>query len=73
MRMVVDLADFNRSVWVNSTGESGHAYHPNYADQIDAWAAGESFPWPFTPDAVKAASEAELSLRPPGGQATSTP
>ncbi|OFE15015.1 penicillin amidase [Humibacillus sp. DSM 29435] len=73
MRMVVDLADLNRSVWVNSTGESGHAYHPNYTDQIDAWAAGESFPWPFTPDAVKAASQAELTLRPPGRQATPSP
>jgi penicillin amidase len=70
MRMVVDLANLDGSTWVNSTGESGHANHENYDDQIDAWAANEQFPWPFTQPAVEAAKEHELTLRPP---ASTTP
>ncbi|UUT34369.1 penicillin acylase family protein [Microbacterium elymi] len=37
MRMVVDLSDLDASTWNNLTGESGHAFHPNYYDQTDAW------------------------------------
>jgi penicillin amidase len=66
MRMVVDLANLDASLWVNSTGQSGHAYDDHYADQIDAWAANETFPWPFTANAVKEASTDELTLVPPG-------
>lgn len=66
MRMVVDLSNFDRSRWVNSTGQSGHAYNPHYSDQIDAWAANSPFPWAFSPAAVKEAAEAELLIRPTG-------
>lgn len=66
MRLVVDLADLDRSVWVNVTGQSGHAYNEHYADQLDAWAAGEQFPWPFSAEAVAEAAETELTLAPPG-------
>ncbi|ADU47416.1 penicillin acylase family protein [Intrasporangium calvum] len=66
MRMVVDLSDLDRSLWVNATGQSGHAYNSHYADQIDAWAANEPFPWPFTARAVAAAQDSELTLVPPG-------
>lgn len=64
MRMVVDLADLDASRWVNSTGQSGHPYNAHYDDQIEAWAANESFPWPFSPKAVAAAKEVELVLKP---------
>ena len=52
MRMVVDLSAFDRSTWVNQTGESGHPGQANYDDQLDAWAGGETFRWPFTRAAV---------------------
>jgi penicillin amidase len=64
MRMVVDLSDLDRSTWVNSTGQSGHAYAAHYDDQIGAWAANETFPWPFSRAAVEAAKDDELVLRP---------
>ena len=64
MRMVVNLGDLNASRWVNQTGNSGHPYSPHYIDQADAWAAGETYPWPSTPDAVKAAEQQELVLTP---------
>ncbi|HET7801362.1 MAG TPA: penicillin acylase family protein [Humibacillus xanthopallidus] len=71
MRMVVDLANLDGSLWVNSTGQSGHAYADHYSDQIDAWAANETFPWAFTENAVREASSDELTLVPPGAPGTS--
>ena len=65
MRMVVDLGNLDASRWVNSTGQSGHAYDDHYSDQIDAWAANETFGWPFSPTAVREATDDELTLVPP--------
>ena len=35
MRMVVSLADFDDSRWINLTGVSGHAFDRHYTDQTD--------------------------------------
>nr|WP_306254503.1 penicillin acylase family protein [Ornithinimicrobium cryptoxanthini] len=64
MRMVVDLADLDASTWVNQTGNSGHAFHPNYNDQTAAWLANETFPWAHTRAAVEASAVHTLTLRP---------
>ena len=64
MRMVVDLADLDASTWVMTSGTSGHPTSRHYADQIGAWARGETFPWPFTREAVDADAAATLTLTP---------
>ena len=64
MRMVVDLADLDASTWVNHTGTSGHPFSPTYRDQTGPWARGETFPWPFSREAVEAAGEQTLRLVP---------
>lgn len=64
MRMVVDLGDLDRSTWVTVTGTSGHPASPHYDDQLRTWAAGETFPWPFSRDAVEEAGRDELTLTP---------
>ncbi len=64
VRMVVDLADLDASTWVTLTGASGHPGSVHYTDQFDAWAAGETFPWPFSVEAVAQAAARELVLRP---------
>ena len=64
MRMVVDLADLDASTWVTLTGASGHPGHPNYADQVGAWADGTTYSWPFTDPSVTAAKVEELRLVP---------
>ena len=64
MRQVVDLANFDNSTWVNLTGNSGHAFNPNYADQVEAWQSGTQFPWVWSAAAVAAAEEATLTLMP---------
>jgi penicillin amidase len=66
MRMVVNLANFDESNWVTQTGTSGHPYSAHYVDQLDAWAAGETFPWPFSRGAVEQARQDELILSPQG-------
>ena len=65
MRMIVDLGNLDASRWVNSTGQSGHAYDDHYSDQVDAWAANETFPWAFSEKAVREAGNDELTLSPP--------
>jgi penicillin amidase len=64
MRMVVDLSGFDRSTWVNLTGESGHAYSKHYVDQTDAWAEGKTYAWPFSAGAVRKSTSDVLTLHP---------
>ena len=64
MRMVVDLADLDRSRWIQLSGNSGHAYHENYADQLPLWAEGRTLPWVFDDDAVSKSTVDTLTLRP---------
>jgi penicillin amidase len=64
MRMVVDLADLDASRWVNLTGASGHAFHPNYADQVELWADGRTLAWPFSAAAVRRAARDSIVLHP---------
>ncbi|MEJ3405899.1 penicillin acylase family protein [Rathayibacter sp. YIM 133350] len=63
MRMVVSLADFDRSTWVNLTGQSGHAFHPNYTDQTPLWQRHETRAWPFSAKAYTKATVDTLVLK----------
>lgn len=64
MRMVVSLADFDDSRWIQFGGQSGHAYGGNYTDQIDVWLDGGALPWRWSPEAVAEAAENTLVLTP---------
>ncbi|GGP66511.1 penicillin acylase family protein [Streptomyces abikoensis] len=64
MRMVVNLADLDKSRWINLTGASGHAYNAHYYDQTDKWAKGELLPWAFGKEAVEKSKDAVLTLKP---------
>jgi penicillin amidase len=64
MRMVVDLGNLDRSRWIQLSGESGHAYHDHYADQLPLWAKGRTLPWIFDDDAVAKTTADTLTLRP---------
>jgi penicillin G amidase len=64
MRMVVDMSDPDAASWVTVTGTSGHPGSSHYADQFEAWAAGEQFAWPFSQEAVEQAAQQTLTLRP---------
>lgn len=62
MRQVVSLADWDDSTWLNLTGNSGHAFHPNYDDQTALWQHQETRPWPFSLAAVRASATDTLRL-----------
>ena len=54
LRMIVDLANLDRSLINITTGESGHELSRHYLDQWDSYYAGQSFPMEF--DQVQASS-----------------
>ncbi len=64
MRQVISLADFDDSTWLNLTGSSGHAFHPNYVDQTPLWQNHQTRPWLFTLHAVEMAAKDTLTLVP---------
>lgn len=64
MRMVVDMADLNQSRWINLTGNSGHAFHRNYADQLPLWQEGETLPMHWADRPLLGSVEATLVLTP---------
>ena len=64
MRMVVDLRDLDKSRWIQLSGNSGHAFHENYVDQLPLWVAGRTLPWVFDDDAITNSTEDTLTLRP---------
>ena len=63
-RMIVNLANLPESLMVHTTGQSGHAYHPNYADMIDAWRRIEYRPMVWTKDQAEMLAEDALTLTP---------
>ena len=64
MRMVVSLADWDDSRWINLTGVSGHPASSHYSDQTELYVAGETLPWAYSRDAVDAAADDTLVLMP---------
>ncbi|MFT2815768.1 penicillin acylase family protein [Leifsonia sp. A12D58] len=64
MRQVISLADFDSSTWINLTGASGHAYHPNYTDQAPLWQKNATRDWLFSQSLVETASTNTLVLTP---------
>jgi len=46
MRIINDLSNWDNTLWIHTTGESGHAFNPHYIDQTDACLShGPSRPW----------------------------
>jgi penicillin G amidase len=66
MRMTIDMADPDRSVWVNQSGVSGHPYAGHYDDQTKLWATHQTWPFVSTLGAVEAGTRNRLTLTPGG-------
>ncbi len=67
MRMIVDLGDLTASTSVHTTGQSGHAFHGNYADMIGLWTEGRQHPMLWLPADVEAAARNTMVLIPDTG------
>ena len=63
-KQIVDLANWDRSIWTNAPGQSGAPGSRHFADLAGSWATGEYFPMPFSDAAVEAAGETTLTLTP---------
>lgn len=63
-RAIFDLADWHRSVAQNAPGQSGSPASAHAADVAKLWAAGKYFPLVFSDAAVRANTEATLTLVP---------
>jgi penicillin amidase len=63
-RVIMDLSDWDQSVWINTTGQSGHAYHPHYIDMADSWRLVKYVPQYWELPSIKANTEGHLRLMP---------
>ncbi len=64
MRMIVDFSDFNNSLWIQSTGQSGHPASPHYRDLIDKWRTIQYDPMLWGPENIRKAAVSTLVLQP---------
>lgn len=64
MRMIVDLGNLENSLSIHTTGQSGHAFHPNYIDMADLWRRIEYHPMLWTAEQVQAMAAHRLRLVP---------
>lgn len=64
MRMIVDLGDLTNSLAMHTTGQSGHAYHPHYADMIEPWRKIQYHPMLWDRNSVEQAAVERLTLSP---------
>jgi penicillin G amidase len=64
VRMVIDVGNWDASVWINAPGQSGDPRSPHYRDLAPIWAHGEYVPMLYSKDAVAAATEQRIVLLP---------
>jgi penicillin amidase len=62
--LILDAADWDRSVGMNAPGQSGAATSPHFADMARLWAEGNYVFLPFSKAAVQTAAETMLVLTP---------
>ncbi len=63
-RQILDVGAWDRSVAVNTTGQSGHPRSPHYFDQNMLWRQGRYRALPFTRSAVESSTASQLALVP---------
>ncbi|MCL4367970.1 MAG: penicillin acylase family protein [Actinobacteria bacterium] len=63
-RMIVDLSNLENSLMITTTGESGHAFHPNYIDMADLWRSIDYRPMLWGEAQIQAAATDHLTLSP---------
>jgi len=65
-RQIIDLSNFNNSLAVLPTGQSGHPGSRHYADMMELWRRVEYHPLPWDRPDVEAVARARLLLEPAG-------
>jgi penicillin amidase len=65
-RQIFEVGNWDRSLFVLPTGQSGHPGSPHYADLINAWRRGEYRPLLFSRAAVEPETTETVRLQPMG-------
>jgi penicillin amidase len=63
-RQILDAGDWDRSIAINTPGQSGQPSSAHYADLLPLWAAGQYFPLSYSRAAVEANTTDRLLLLP---------
>lgn len=63
-RAIYDFADLDRSVYIISTGESGHLLSRHYDDLSELWRIGEYIPMSMAESDIHAGALGEMRLQP---------
>jgi penicillin amidase len=63
-RQILDVGNWDASIGVHTTGQSGHPASPHYDDMIPMWLSGEYHPLLWTRERIEAHLEARLTLEP---------
>jgi penicillin amidase len=63
-RILVDTENWDKTLGVNSPGQSENPADPHYRDLFDLWNRGEYFPVYFSKDKIKAVADKTLLLTP---------
>jgi penicillin amidase len=63
-RIIADLADWDRSLGVNTPGQSGNPADTHYRDLADLWANGKYFPILYSREKIEAVTEKHVMLVP---------
>jgi len=64
VRVVVDVGDWDKSVCINSPGQSGDPRSPHYGDLAPLWAKGEYVPMSYSAEAVARVTKETIVLAP---------
>lgn len=64
MRYMIDMSDIDGAQGVLTTGESGHIFHPHYADMTELLQQGDYITLSLSPSAVEANGVEVLTLTP---------
>lgn len=65
-RIVTDVSDWEKTVGINTPGQSGNPDDPHYKDLFPLWAADRYFDVPYTRARVDAAADSRIVLTPKG-------
>lgn len=64
LRIIVDLADWDRSLGVNTPGQSGNPVNHHYRDLAEMWSSGKYFPVFYSREKIDSVAERKLVLQP---------
>lgn len=63
-RVVIDVGDWDASVWINSPGQDGALDSPHARDLFDVWLADDYLPLLYSPDRIEQHAESRTRLLP---------